>query len=377
MNIPEMLMKYLANSDTLNSISSAVGLGREETSKAVSASVPALLAALTQTASSTQGAQQLANAVAQQDTGLLDNISGNISAKGGQIAQQGSSLLSSILGGSQISTISSILSRFVGVGEGAIGKILGMLGPIVLGFLGRQSAGLGASGLSNLLLSQKDHIRSAMPSGLASMLSSGIPGLGDIIGTSKQYAEPTTAASSRNVYERPVVASSPARWLVPSLVALALLALLAMWARRGKVPEETVAVRTPATQRNTTPEAVGAPVRSATGVATSENFVSETSRLVSEATKALTDVRDTTSANAAIDKLKDINARLDSSRSVWTSLPDSTRTLAQSTLTPLVTRLESAAQPVLNMPAVGDMIRPQVNELLKNLRTYTTAGPPL
>src|SRR5690348_14591932 len=147
MNIPEMLMKSLANSDTLSSIASAVGLGRDDTSKVVSASIPAMLAAFTQTASSPQGAQQLASAAAQQDSSLLDNITGSLTSRGGQLAQQGSSLLSSLLGGGQVSALSSILSRFTGVAEGGVGKILGMLSPLILGFLGRQTAGLGASGL--------------------------------------------------------------------------------------------------------------------------------------------------------------------------------------------------------------------------------------
>src|SRR5688572_26610718 len=116
MNLPEMLMKHLANGDTLNSISSAIGLGREDTTKAVSASIPALLAAFTQTASTTQGAQQLANAASHQDTSLLDNVAGTLTSKGGQLAQQGSTLLSSLLGGSQVSALGNILSRFTGVG---------------------------------------------------------------------------------------------------------------------------------------------------------------------------------------------------------------------------------------------------------------------
>src|SRR5262252_4908325 len=129
MNLPEMLTKHLTTSETLNSISSALGLGRDETSKAVTAAVPTLLAAFTQMASSNQGAQQLANAAFQQQTGLLDNVGGSVSSKGTQLAQQGSTLLNSLLGGSQLSALASTLSRFIGISEGTISKILGMLSP--------------------------------------------------------------------------------------------------------------------------------------------------------------------------------------------------------------------------------------------------------
>jgi hypothetical protein len=375
MNIPEMLVKYLANGETLNSISSAVGIGKEDATRAVSASIPALLATFAQTASSSHGARQLANAVSQLDASLLDNIPGALSVKGGQLAQQGSGILSSLVGGGQVSALSGILARITGLGEGAAGKVLSMLSPLVLGFLGRQTAGLGASGLVNLLQGQKDNIKSAMPPGLSSMMSSALPGFADFFGGAKQQGD-AAASAARDIYEHSVAAPSRARWVVPALVALVVLAFVVFWSRRQTIQQEpAVAVQAPVPSR-TIPEAIGAPARSVTGAATSANFVSDTSDLISDATKALADVRDTASANTAVEKLKEINAKLESARSSWTSLPDSARTLALSTFTPLVAKLEETVQPVLSMPAVGDMIRPHVNELLKNVKAFTSPPAP-
>src|SRR5688572_29637699 len=99
MNIPETLTKMLGSGDTLNSIASTLGLGREESNKAVTAAVPALLAGFSQAASTKQGAEQLAQAAARSDTSLLDNLSSAFSTKGERVAEQGSGLLSSLFGG--------------------------------------------------------------------------------------------------------------------------------------------------------------------------------------------------------------------------------------------------------------------------------------
>ena len=54
---------------------------------------------------------------------------------------------------------------------------------------------------------------------------------------------------------------------------------------------------------------------------------------------------------------------------MWNTLPESARATAQNGLTPLVSKLEAAAQPVMALPAVGESIRPYITEMLKNLRS--------
>ncbi|HVK57714.1 MAG TPA: DUF937 domain-containing protein, partial [Candidatus Kapabacteria bacterium] len=142
MNLPETLMNMIGNSGALDSISSSLGLGKTETNKAVSAAVPALLAGFSQVASTKQGAQQLAQAAARTDTSLLDNLGSAVSTEGDRLGEQGSGILNSIFSGagsSGLAMLPSILSRFSGVGEGTIGKLLGMLTPILLGVLGKQA----------------------------------------------------------------------------------------------------------------------------------------------------------------------------------------------------------------------------------------------
>src|SRR5262245_38840232 len=74
MNIVQMILKLLSSSDVQSKIASALGISQEQVSKAISAAVPTLLAALAGTASKPGGAADLANAAAKQDA-VLDNLS--------------------------------------------------------------------------------------------------------------------------------------------------------------------------------------------------------------------------------------------------------------------------------------------------------------
>ena len=144
MNIVQMILKLLTSGDTLNKIASALGIGQEQAGKAVSAAVPTLLAALAGAVSKPAGGANLANVLAKQNAGVLDNLSSLFSGGDAAAASQGSNLLGSLLGGlggGALGQIGSVLSRFTGVNEGAINKLLGLLAPVVLGAIKKQSKG--------------------------------------------------------------------------------------------------------------------------------------------------------------------------------------------------------------------------------------------
>src|SRR5262245_32115055 len=149
MNLNDMILKALGSGNTTSAISSLLGLTQDQTKRATAAAVPSLLAGLTSLASTPQGAEQLAASISRQDTSVVDNLTGTLTGQGMKLADQGSDLISSLFGGGMLSKLSGVLARFLGVGEGAISKLLGMLTPLILGFLGQQqkSLGLGASGL--------------------------------------------------------------------------------------------------------------------------------------------------------------------------------------------------------------------------------------
>ena len=151
-----------------------------------------------------------------------------------------------------------------------------------------------------------------------------------------------------------------------------------LWARKNRVSSAAVdQTSTPgiSVSRNSAPQAVGAPSRSVSGVAVSTDIVTETSRLITDATVAVSNLAKGGSAETTIPKLKEINQKLAGLKSTWNALPESARVSGQQVLTPMVSKLESAVQPVAALPAVGDSLRPHIDELMKNLRSFTGQPP--
>jgi hypothetical protein len=355
MNIVEMILKLLSSGDTLSKIASMLGMGQEQAGKAVSAAVPTLLAGLADAASKPGGGAKLANILGKQDQGVLDNLSGLFSGGGGAATAQGSNMLSSLLGGG-LGQISSVLSRFTGVSEDAIGKLLGLLAPIVMSAIGKQAKGLDAAGIANMLAGQKGNIASALPSGLGSLLSSAVPGLSSFVGDASNAATSVTRmatnVASGATREAEAAGSSVMKWLIPLLLVLAALFFLPKMCRTA--PETAAVVKEKAAEATPAPD-VGT------------KLISEATGLIKDATDGVASITDEASATAALPKLKDITTKLGGLQSQWDKLPQPLQKTVTDALRPLIAKLREATQPVLALPIVGAKVKPVVDEMLGQL----------
>ena len=171
-NLVSSVMQFLTP-DVVAKIAQTLGIAPDVAQKVVSAGVPAILADFAGLVTNPAGAAQLSGTLNQQNPSMLSQT---MEALGGPdqkaIADIGSSLLSALLGGSDLNALTSAVSDVSSVNQNAGKTILGLLAPVVVGALGQQqrSAGLDSRGLANLLSSQKNRITAAMPSGLANML---------------------------------------------------------------------------------------------------------------------------------------------------------------------------------------------------------------
>jgi hypothetical protein len=233
--------------EVLGKLASASGLDRSLTQTAVGAAVPSILSALTGLVSQPGGARQLANAVAQQPSDILGSVASSLTGAA-MTGDRGTNLLSSLLGGGPLGLLTSTVSRFLGVGEGPMRTLMGLLTPVIMAVLGREqrASGLDASGLARMLTGQKDEITAAMPAGLSQLLETS--GLHEDIASRpaperRQY-EPTgtgayTAARQQARSETNWWTSNWAYWVLPLLALAGLLWYLLPRER------ETVAVETP------------------------------------------------------------------------------------------------------------------------------------
>jgi hypothetical protein len=241
-NLVSLVMQFLTP-DMIGRIAAALGLDRNKVGSAITGAVPALLAALSNTATQPGGAQKLAD-VARQQAGTLGNLASVLSA-GGQssMLEKGSQMLSSLVGSQNQNALTDAIGRFTGLGQNASGSLLGMLAPIVMGTIAQHQGsahGLNANSIANLFASQKDNIANALPSGLSSLLSG--TGLLNSLGDSARSA---TAAGSETIREasasrlvRQRDAAAPFNWLYWLLPLAAAAALLIYFAVR---PTEEVA----------------------------------------------------------------------------------------------------------------------------------------
>lgn len=354
MNIVQMILNLLSSSDVVSKIASALGISQEQVSKAISAAVPTLLAALAGTASKPGGAADLANAAAKQDAGVLNNLSSLFSGGGAAATSQGSNLLGSLLGGGAVGQIGSVLSRFTGVNETAINKLLGFLAPVVLGAIKKQSKGLDGASIANMLAEQKGNIASALPSGLGSLLSSAVPGLSSVLGDTSRAASSVAKTATAEVRgaarETTAAGSSVMKWLIPLLLVILAFFLLPKMCRTA--PETAAVVK----ETSPTPAAVD-----------STKFISDATGLIKDATDSIATIKDEASATVALPKLQDITGKLGALQSQLAKLPQPVQNTVSDALRPLIAKLREAVQPVLALPVVGDKVKPVVDELLAQL----------
>jgi hypothetical protein len=171
-NLVSLAMEFLTP-DMIERIAAALSLDRNKVQSAISGTVPALLAAFSDTAMQPGGAQKLADAAVQQAR-VLESFS-SVLAAGGQssLFENGSQMLASLVSGQNQDAITLAISEFTGLEEGASGSVLGILAPIVMGTIAwhQGKARLNASDIANFLAGQKDYIIAALPSGFGRLLS--------------------------------------------------------------------------------------------------------------------------------------------------------------------------------------------------------------
>lgn len=162
----ESLINGLASQlggDTIGKLSGLVGASQEDTGKAVAAALPMLLGSITGNADKPEGVNALAGAISSgHDGSILDMLgpmlSGGYATRA--LGSDGSRILGHLLGDQQNSVESSV-AQFAGVESGIVQKLLPMLAPIVMGYIGkRMSGGLDAGSLGSLLGQEREQAKS-------------------------------------------------------------------------------------------------------------------------------------------------------------------------------------------------------------------------
>ena len=220
-NLISMFTQYIAK-DLAGKAAGMLGESPQATETAVSNIFPALLGGMLGMAKEPSGAEKLFKMVTQPDidTGMLDNI--------GDLLSMGGSLLTTMFGGKSSAVADSIAS-VAGISSSSAGKLLSIAAPLGLGFLKRQATAnkLDAGGLMNLLLGQKDYLKTGLDSRVTEAMGFGdvTTFLGSVAG-----AAPAAGRAATPPPAPPPQKSGPnfGKWL---LIAGAI--LLALWLLRS------------------------------------------------------------------------------------------------------------------------------------------------
>lgn len=142
----------LVNSDLgkqiIGNITEKTGINSSQATDVVSSSLPALLGAMQGNLMSGDGASGLLNALTsgKHDGSILDNLGGFLN--GGDFSD-GNKILGHLMG-DKLGAVETGISQKTGVDSNIIAKILPMLAPIIMGYLGKQAKNNNVSNGSDL-----------------------------------------------------------------------------------------------------------------------------------------------------------------------------------------------------------------------------------
>lgn len=348
-----------------------VGLDEDTAKSGLGAILPTILGGLMKQASTPGGAETLDQTLGQDDYsgGLLeklpDMLGGGDDGQPSMMTNLGQSVLT-MLFGENVGSIAAILSKVTGMSGEKSGSLLALIAPLVMSYLGakKRSDGLDASGLSSLLMSQKDHVAAAMPAGMAGTL-----GLADLGITD---TPPPPAATPAPV---PVATASSGgggmAWLFP-LILICGIGGLAYFLSRGGAPDLEAAGQQGAEAVEAAEQMADEAADGVTGLVEGASDI--TGDITGDMTGQLTDlfgqynetfagVTDEASAKEAAVTLQDYNAKLGAMGSMFDKLPESARAGLGGKLGEMVQPIEAMIEKLYAIPGVKPILEPIVSSM--------------
>ena len=346
--------------------------------------IPALLAGLTGAVSAPGKSGDLFNAVNDSDDGLLDDFAGALGgSNSSNMIEQGSGVLSGLLGSGMMGSLGSVLSSVTGMSRGGTGSLMGMLAPVILGVLKKQilGGGLDAGGLLSMLQGQKSNIASAMPANLTSQLSSieGFPsfdGLPDVSGIASGVSEAASGAidsAASSVDAVGDVAKSASggmgKWLIPAIIALGLgwLAYTFLGKKDVVVPDVSGAESDAASVvSNAAGDATDAIAGAADGLDIG-GLMGDVTGLFNQASETLGGVTDLESATAALPGLEELGGQVEGLPSLFEKVPEAARGPLEGIVGEGIGSLQPIIDKVMAIPGVGGVIGPVLEPVMETL----------
>ena len=404
------LVKGQLGGPALGQLGALLGEDNNKTEAALGAAVPGLLSGLTSQANSDGGAS-LFDAVSNQDDSMLDNIGGLLTGgNSSSVMDQGSGMLSSILGNGAAGGLASAVAGLTGIGGKSSSGLMGLLMPIVLGMVKRKIFGGGgfsqnAGGLLSLLNGQKDNVQAAMPSGFQNQLqSSGFmdqisnfggnvggavsgaaSSVGNVagnaagavggaagavgnaagnaagaVGNAAGNAAGAVGNAAGNTADAAGRAASGGGGILKKFLPIAILAAIALFALKLCTGGKDVDVP------NASLPSVEVPSVDVGGV----NVGDEIGGIFGGATDAIGGIEDVDGAKAALPALEEVSGKADALTGIWDKVPEAARGPMSGLVGGHMDKLTPMLDKANEIPGVADVLGPVTGPLLDKLKAF-------
>lgn len=180
-NLLDLVQSQLGGA-AMSQIGKFLGEDESKASAGMAAALPAILGSVMQKGSTESGAAGIMDLLSSggHDGSMFDNLGALLGGGGStnSMMDTGGTLLQFFMG-NKTQAITDLLIRHTGLGKGAMGSVLRMAAPMLVGMIGKQvsKSGLNAGGLMSLLGGQKEFIKDALPAGMGNLL--GFADMGD------------------------------------------------------------------------------------------------------------------------------------------------------------------------------------------------------
>ncbi len=331
MSLVSEVMRY-ATPVLVDRIAAAIGVNSSIARMALTYAVPAILSAFAGKAASPAGASALLGAVKNTDPNMISSLGDMLSGSGkDQLIKNGSSVLGSILGQGGVDSLLGGLTKNAGIGSGAAAALLPIVGQMALGGLAKSASGMDASGLANMLSSQKGSFESAIPHGAAEAVRSAAS------------AAPAAPAGGMGL----------AKWLIPLAAVLA-----ALWYFMSGSPKEEMTKKATETTTAATPAAVTVDGIDVGGTLT---------KTMTDLSGTLGGIKDAATATAAVPKLQEAEKAIDGLSAVASKMSAEQKTVVGGLISAGLPALRAAADKALGLDGVGAIAKPVVDAIFSKI----------
>lgn len=172
-NLLDNIKSYLS-AEIISQAAHHFGENESGVGKAAAGLIPTILAGILKKTGDAAGMDSIYQMLHAAQTDVLDHPGQLLSS--GHLAQHdpkdASGHLMSILFGHQVPAINNAIAAFAGVQPATASSLLGFVGPLVMGVLGKSihDNSLNAEGLANLLRSEQQNILALLPGGMSALL---------------------------------------------------------------------------------------------------------------------------------------------------------------------------------------------------------------